>query len=135
MNVNIILTGIIIGLLVIVGVAGYTYITQPNEAYITPQLEGNTIAHQIAARNIPVLIEQLGTDGNGYEVRGQTRWYGNGSIIIVLDADVDPTSYDASAILAHELGHIVYNGGTEAQADDYAASLGYSITDAYHGIH
>lgn len=134
-----ILAVLIIGSGVIVG--NVYYQQQQHDNLVANQLQGNSIAHKIADEyNIPVKYEELGQDGNGYTVCGQTQWtvYSDGSeqlYCVILDDDIDPNSYEAHAILAHELGHIVLGGGTEAQADEYAASLGYEIVDAYHGVH
>ncbi len=113
-----------------------------HNALIASPLENNSAAQEIAALGIPVTYEELGQDSNNYTVQGQT-WiitYPDNSVQavkVILDDDVDPNSYLAHAILYHELGHIVNAAGVndEASADNYAASRGYNIVDAYHGIH
>lgn len=129
----------------VVGYGKYIYETVPASDLVDPRLENNTIAHEISDEyGIEVTIEELGQDQNGLEVRGQSRFanYVNGTthcFMVVLDDDIDPNSETAHAILAHELGHI-YNEehgieNNEANADAYANSRGYIITDAYHGVH
>lgn len=101
----------------------------------------NPAAKELRQLGINVSIEDLGHDGNGYTVQGQTRFwiYDNGNVKIegvYLDDDIDPNSYKANAILYHEEGHVILGpGATEADCDNYAASKGYNIRDAYHGVH
>ena len=109
---------------------------------VAKELQNNQAAQEIAQLGIVVTYEELGQDGNGYTVQGQTWYYvapdgTEVNVKVILDDDVDPNSYEAHAILYHELGHIVNTGDadTEAAADDYAATKGYNIVDAYHGIH
>jgi hypothetical protein len=138
-------TKILVGIIVIVSIIFGALIygaSQPKLAYIAPQLKDSKAAQEIAALGIPVVVEELGTDGQGYTVRGQTQYQitedGQEHFVkVVLDDDVDPTSYEAQAILYHELGHIVLTGDadTEAGADEFAGTKGYEIVDAYHGIH
>lgn len=131
---------------IICGIGGYVgagYIhDQQVRSLIAPELQNNSIAYEIAEQyGVPVLYEELGQDSNNYTVRGQSRFYSsNGQLAeIVLDDDVDPNSQDAYAILAHEEGHAYLNANglenNEEAADNFAASKGYNIVDAYHGIH
>jgi hypothetical protein len=139
MNINQVLVLVIVVLIAIMGTG--LYIEAQPKLNIDPLLKDNKAAQEIAAMGIEVDVEDLGTDGNGYTVCGQTRWYTNNNTVaeVVLDDEVDPNSYEAYAILYHELGHVlaVQHGteNTEAIADDYAASRGYNIVDAYHGVH
>lgn len=137
MNINKILINVALVAVIIALIVGYAYNHQ--EVAYDP-FENNTAAKEIRDLGIEVAYEDLGTDGNGYTVRGQAQFLVDENNVwtpvkVVLDDDIDPNSYDAHAILYHELGHIVTNGGTEEQADNYAHERGYEIVDAYHGIH
>lgn len=137
MNINKILINVALVAVIIALIVGYAY-THQEVAY--DPFENNTAAQEIRDLGIEVAYEDLGTDGNGYTVRGQAQFLVDENNVwtpvkVVLDDDIDPNSYDAHAILYHELGHIVTNGGTEEQADNYAHERGYEIVDAYHGIH
>jgi hypothetical protein len=132
---------IIIGLIAGIIVTGL--LLPHNNLKIDNGLKDNKAAQEIAAYGVEVDIEDLGVDGNNLTVLGQTRWVTNGNVSrvveVVLDDSVDANSYQAYAILYHELYHLiaVQQGlpNNEAAADDYAASRGYNIVDAYHGIH
>ena len=133
---------VILAICVVAFAIGFAQPVGTNSQLVAPELQGNSAAQEIAALGIEVADEELGQDGNGYTVRGQTWYYVQPdgtevNVKVILDDDVDPNSYDAEAILYHELGHIVNVGDADPEeaADDYAASRGYSITDAYHGIH
>lgn len=137
MNINKILINVALVAVIVALIAGYAW-THQETAY--DPLENNTAAQEIRALGIECVVEELGADGNGYTVRGQVQFVveENGTwtpVKVVLDDDIDPNTYDAHAILYHELGHIVTNGGTEEQADNYAHERGYEIRDAYHGVH
>jgi hypothetical protein len=138
-NMNVKVIGIILVaiLAIVAGIQVGAYVAQPD---VYDPLENNTAAQEIEALGIDCVVEDLGEDANGYIVRGQVTFavYENGTqvpIKVALDDDIDPNSYEAHAVLYHELGHLVHNGGTEEQADNYAATRGYIIQDAYHGIH
>jgi hypothetical protein len=137
MNINYFLGILVAILVVILGAEGYIYyVNHDPYPLVDDRLEGNPAAIEIAnSYHVQVFIEDLGTDGNGYTVCGQTRFVNGQVYQVVLDDAIDPNSYQAKAILYHELGHIVNPSGDEAAADDFAASRGYNITDAYHGIH
>lgn len=135
MNKKMGIIGVII--LFITSFGAYAYMNQP-----VATIEENAAAVEISTTyNIPVTIKDLGTDSNGYTVMGQTVYNTvTGQVVAVyLDDSVDPTSYQAYAILYHEEGHIVHildgTTNTELTADQYAASRGYNITDAYEGVH
>ena len=91
--------------------------------------------------NDPVIhVQQLGTDANGYQVRGQTCWYVDaqgheiGVAYVAIDIDWVNSSVEP-AILAHEFGHVTNSSRTEAQCDAFAFQVtGINITDAYEGI-
>jgi len=138
MNSRIIIA-ILIATLIAVGIplGTYLYVHQDDgHGVIDPLLKDNKAAQEISALGIEVDVEDLGTDGNGYTVLGQTRFVGDFKVVeVVLDDSVAPNSYEAHAILYHELGHVFDPNTDEAGADAYAQSRGYNITDAYHGIH
>lgn len=128
----------------VVGYGKYVYENVPARDLVAPELENNSMAREIADDyGIEVIVEQLGKDQNGLEVRGQARFIVSADgeskcVMVVLDSDIDPNSEDAHAILAHELGHI-YNEAhgienNEANADAYANERGYQIHDAYNGM-
>lgn len=137
---NIIIIAIIA---ILLGVACAQPVGQGNyNILVAKELQNNQAAQEIAALGIQVTYEELGQDGNGYTVQGQTWYYvlpdgSEQNVKVILDDDIDPNSYLAHAVLYHELGHIVNTGAadTEAAADEYAGTRGYNIVDAYHGIH
>lgn len=146
---NVIIATIIIAILAIAGYGIVSVQPEPvqqvpivNNVNIDVQLQGNKAAQEIAAMGLEVRYAELGNDTNGYTVRGQTQFYkyNDGSeedFKVTLDDDIDPNSYDAYAILYHEMGHIVNKGAndTEANADAFAGTKGYKIVDAYNGVH
>jgi hypothetical protein len=140
MNMKIIAIIIAAIIAVVIGIQVGAYINQD----VYDPFENNTAAQEIKEHGIEVVQEELGVDGNGYIVRGQVTFavYENGTqvpIKVALDDDIDPNSYEAHAVLYHELGHIVHEEegteNTEATADAYAEAHGYHIEDAYHGVH
>lgn len=140
MNIKIITLVIAAIIIAVAGIQIGAYLQNNQNAYIDPDIQGNAAAQEIAELGIPVYYQELGEDGNGYTVNGQTQIYQNGTVAcIILDDDIDPNSYEAHAILYHELGHAIHqiNGepDNEQLADEYAANKGYQIQDAYHGIH
>lgn len=136
-----VVTIIIVGVCILVG----SLLVQPagtSKVLIAPELQGNAAAQEIAALGIPVTYEELGTNADGLTVNAQTWFYVNPAgkevhVKVILDRGVDPNSYEAHASLYHELGHVLHSDDedTEANADAYALSRGYSITDAYSGIY
>ena len=82
----------------------------------------------------PMIVKDLGHDSNGYEVRGQTAWYNDGSGCAYVAIDVDyVNSPDYNVIMLHEFGHVNHPDWSEAQCDDFANSQGVGyIEDAYH---
>lgn len=96
---------------------------------------------QVVGCNIPIIVKDLGNDGNGYEVRGQTCWYvdaaGNPvSVAYVAIDDAWANSPDANVILCHEFGHVNHPDWDEKACDEFANAQGVGhIEDAYNGIH
>lgn len=140
MNYGKLLLVVIVGVLIVGNGVLYYQVSQPT-VYVDQSLVGNDAAQAIQDEGIPVYVEELGEDGNGYTVRGQCQWISEDGGVnwhvtrIVLDDDVDDP-YEQSAVLWHELGHAVHGiNSTEEQADGYAGDHGYVIVDAYHGIH
>lgn len=98
------------------------------------------ISAQVVGCNVPIIVKDLGQDGNGYEVRGQTCWNvdvaGNPVSVAYVAIDVDwVNSSDANVIIAHEFGHVNHPEWSEADCDAFANSQGVGhIEDAYSGI-
>ena len=96
------------------------------------------ISAQAVGCNVPIIVKDLGQDGNGNEVRGQTCWYvdaqGNPVSVAYVAIDVDwVNSEDCNVIIAHEFGHVNHPDWSEAQCDDFANAQGVGhIEDAYH---
>ena len=90
---------------------------------------------------VPIIVDDLGVDSNGYEVRGQTCWYvdeaGNPVSVAYVAIDKDwVDSPDAAVIIAHEFGHVNHPDWSEAQCDAFANAQGVGhIEDAYSGVH
>ena len=136
MNSRVIICILIAAIIAVsIPIGAYLYVSSDDgHGPIDALLKDNKAAQEISALGIEVDVEDLGTDGNGYTVLGQTRFIGTGQVVeVVLDDSVDPNSYQAHAILYHELGHVVDPTADEAGADAYAHSRGYNITDAYSG--
>jgi hypothetical protein len=88
----------------------------------------------VGNHEIIVQVKDLGHDGNGFEVRGQTAWYNDGSGVAYVAIDKDwVNSPDANVIICHEFGHVNHPDWSEAQCDDFANQQGVGyIEDAYH---
>lgn len=99
------------------------------------------ISANVVGCNVPIIVADLGQDGNGLEVRGQTCWNvdaaGNCISVAYVAIDVDwVNSSDANVIICHEFGHVNHPEWDEAACDDFANSCGVGyIEDAYHGVH
>lgn len=81
---------------------------------------------------VPVYVDELGFDSNGYEIRAKTIYKDKVASYVIIDEDYRDEGLITAAIIYHEMYHVRHTYSSESSADAYAYQrTGINLYDAY----